>query len=79
MANAILFNILACAERIQNPVKHLKRSFMQKLREIFSKMKILSCNIYIPKIFEIARWEYRIFSLSKSVVSKLFTYIIACH
>ena len=32
---------------------------MRKLYEIFSKMNILSCKIYIRQISETARWESR--------------------
>ena len=50
---------LSFQERVQNPVKNLRWNFMRKLREIFSKIKIFSCNIYIRQIFETARWESR--------------------
>ena len=48
---------LSFQERIQNPVKYLRWSFMQKLREILSEMKIISYNIYIRQFFETTRWE----------------------
>ena len=44
-------------ERIQNPVKNLRRSYMQKLRENFREMKIISCNRYIHQFVETARWK----------------------
>ena len=44
-------------ERIQNPVKNLRRSYMQKLRENFREMKIISCNRYIHQFIETARWK----------------------
>ena len=57
-------------EHIQNSVKNLRWSFMQKLGEIFSKMKIISCNIYIRQFFETANLAIA----SKSL--KSFSFII---
>ena len=57
-------------EHVQNSVKNLRWSFMQKLREIFSKMKIISCNIYIRQFFETANLAIA----SKSL--KSFSFII---
>ena len=56
-------------EHIQNSVKNQRWSFMQKLREIFSKMKIISCNIYILQFFETARWEQIGFSVEVNLLS----------
>ena len=57
-------------EHIQNSVKNQRWSFMQKLLEIFSKMKIISCNTYIRQFFETANLAIA----SKSL--KSFSFII---